>query len=95
VKPGVTGLAQVQLPPDSDITSVRYKVVYDLYYVQNQSLLLDIRLLFATVFKAAGCGPRFLRLLFLLPCRRKISAVFQNNVTVAPATGSLSVLQPA
>jgi hypothetical protein len=39
VKPGVTGLAQVQLPADTDITSVRHKVVYDLYYVQNQGLL--------------------------------------------------------
>ena len=61
VKPGVTGLAQVQLPADTDITSVRYKVVYDLYYVRNQSLLLDMRLLLATVFKAAvGLSARVL-----------------------------------
>src|SRR5205823_3638949 len=42
VKPGVTGLAQLQLPPDSDITSVRHKVVYDLYYARHQSLFLDL-----------------------------------------------------
>src|SRR5579872_5383355 len=95
VKPGVTGLAQLQLPADTDITSVRYKVVYDLYYVQNQSLLLDLRLLLATVFKAAGTGPRLLRWLFLLPSRRKVAAVFQSSVTVAAESGSLSALQPA
>lgn len=95
VKPGVTGLAQVQLPADTDITSVRYKIVYDLYYIQNQSLLLDLRLLLATVFKAAGVGPRLIRWLFLLPGRRKIAVVFQNSVTVATEPGSLSALQPA
>ncbi len=95
VKPGVTGLAQLQLPADTDVTSVRYKVVYDLYYVQSQSLFLDLRLLFATVFKAAGVGPRLLRRLFLLPSRRKVATVFQSSVRVAAETGSLSTLQPA
>jgi lipopolysaccharide/colanic/teichoic acid biosynthesis glycosyltransferase len=95
VKPGVTGIAQLQLPADTDITSVRYKVVYDLYYVKRQSLLLDLRLLLATVFKAIGFGPRLLRWLFLLPSRRKVAAVFQSSVTVATESGSLSALQPA
>jgi lipopolysaccharide/colanic/teichoic acid biosynthesis glycosyltransferase len=31
VRPGVTGLAQVQLPPDTDLDSVRLKLAYDLY----------------------------------------------------------------
>jgi lipopolysaccharide/colanic/teichoic acid biosynthesis glycosyltransferase len=44
VKPGVTGFAQVQLPADTDLTSVRYKIVYDLYYVEGQNLFLDLRL---------------------------------------------------
>jgi len=95
VKPGVTGLAQVQLPADTDITSVRYKVVYDLYYVQNPNLLLDIRLLFATVFKAVGVRPRLLRWLFLLPSQRKIAAVFQSSVTVATESDSRTALLPA
>jgi lipopolysaccharide/colanic/teichoic acid biosynthesis glycosyltransferase len=95
VKPGVTGLAQLQLQADTDITSVRYKVVYDLYYVRSQSLLLDLRLIIATVFKAAGVGPRLLRWLFLLPSRRKVAAVFQSSVTVATEPGSLTALQPA
>lgn len=48
VRPGVTGLAQVQLPPDSDIESVRRKLAYDLYYVREVGALLDLRILFAT-----------------------------------------------
>ena len=35
VRPGVTGLAQVQLPPDTDLESVRRKVAYDLYYIER------------------------------------------------------------
>ena len=39
VRPGVTGLAQVQQPPDTDLLSVRRKLNYDLYYVgPHQSL---------------------------------------------------------
>lgn len=81
VKPGVTGLAQLQLPADTDITSVRHKVVYDLYYVRRQSFLLDLRLLLATVCKAAGMGPRTIRWVFRLPDRERIAEVFQASVT--------------
>lgn len=94
VRPGVTGLAQVQLPPDSDITSVRHKVVYDLYYVQNQSLLLDLRLMAATLFKAAGVGPGLIRRLFLLPGRRRLAAAFRGNMA-APDAVAVPRLQPA
>src|SRR5438552_2142871 len=34
VRPGLTGLAQMQLPPDSDVSSVKRKLAYDRYYVQ-------------------------------------------------------------
>lgn len=94
VKPGVTGLAQVQLPPDSDITSVKYKVVYDLYYVENQSLFFDLRLIGATVFKAAGAGAKALRVLFFLPSRRAVAAGFQNNLSVSDDS-MIHELQPA
>jgi lipopolysaccharide/colanic/teichoic acid biosynthesis glycosyltransferase len=94
VKPGVTGLAQVQLPADTDLTSVRHKVVYDLYYVQNQSFLLDLRLLLATLFKAF-LGPRWLRRVFLLPSRRKVTIAFQNQVTLPAQTEPQTDLQPA
>ncbi|HTU16660.1 MAG TPA: sugar transferase [Gemmataceae bacterium] len=54
VRPGVTGLAQVQLPPDSDLTSVRRKLAHDLYYIRHLSPWLDLRLLLCTAFYALG-----------------------------------------
>ena len=52
VRPGITGLAQMLLPPDSDTESVRIKLMHDLYYVRNMSLLLDLKILLHT-----GMGP--------------------------------------
>ncbi len=48
VLPGITGLAQVRLPADSDIDSVRRKLSYDLYYVRCRTALLDLRILLCT-----------------------------------------------
>jgi lipopolysaccharide/colanic/teichoic acid biosynthesis glycosyltransferase len=92
VKPGVTGLAQVQLPPDTDVTSVRYKVVYDLYYVEQQNLLLDLRLLAATLLRAAGTGSKTLRRLFLLPNRDTVASTFSRRIV--PQEGALAALIP-
>ncbi len=55
-RPGVTGLAQVQLPPDTDLDSVRRKLTCDLYYVENAGLWLDIKLILATALKVI-CVP--------------------------------------
>lgn len=54
IRPGVTGLAQVQLPPDSDLTSVRRKLAHDLYYIRHLSPWLDLRLLLCTGAYALG-----------------------------------------
>lgn len=48
IRPGVTGLAQVQLPPDVNLESVRRKLAYDLHYVREVSPVLDVRIVFAT-----------------------------------------------
>ena len=48
IPPGVTGLAQLNLPPDSNLDSVRRKLALDLEYVRRAGLLLDIRLLLCT-----------------------------------------------
>jgi lipopolysaccharide/colanic/teichoic acid biosynthesis glycosyltransferase len=50
VRPGVTGLAQVQAPADTDLTSVRRKLTYDLYYIRHMGLWLDLRILLCTGF---------------------------------------------
>jgi lipopolysaccharide/colanic/teichoic acid biosynthesis glycosyltransferase len=93
VKPGVTGLAQVQLPADSDITSVRYKIVHDLYYVEHQGLWLDARLILATFAKALGAWPNSIRRAFFLPTREKLAKVFYRNLTAEHVP--LTQLQPA
>jgi lipopolysaccharide/colanic/teichoic acid biosynthesis glycosyltransferase len=54
VRPGVTGLAQVQLPADTDLESVRRKLRYDLYYVQWASPWLDLRILICTALHILG-----------------------------------------
>jgi lipopolysaccharide/colanic/teichoic acid biosynthesis glycosyltransferase len=58
VRPGVTGLAQVKLPADTDLDSVRRKLSHDLYYIERMSLWLDLRLLAGTTLYAAGVKPR-------------------------------------
>jgi lipopolysaccharide/colanic/teichoic acid biosynthesis glycosyltransferase len=50
VRPGVTGLAQMRLPADSDLDGVRKKLAHDLYYVREVSLVLDLRIGLSTAF---------------------------------------------
>ena len=49
VKPGITGWAQVRYPYGASIDDAREKVQYDLYYVKNYSVFLDLLILFRTV----------------------------------------------
>jgi lipopolysaccharide/colanic/teichoic acid biosynthesis glycosyltransferase len=54
VRPGVTGLAQINLPPDIDLLSVRRKVVLDLEYIRHAGPLLDLRIFAATFVRLLG-----------------------------------------
>ncbi len=49
MKPGITGWAQVKHKYDETIDDVRQKVMYDLYYFENMSILLDIKILLRTI----------------------------------------------
>ncbi|HZM86279.1 MAG TPA: TIGR03013 family XrtA/PEP-CTERM system glycosyltransferase [Blastocatellia bacterium] len=49
VKPGLTGWAQVRYPYCASVEDAIQKLQYDLYYIKNQSLLLDVITLFETV----------------------------------------------
>lgn len=49
VKPGITGWAQVNFPYGASVEDARQKLAYDLYYVKNRSLLLDLFILLATI----------------------------------------------
>ncbi len=49
VKPGVTGWAQVCYPYGASVEDALEKLRYDLYYIKNQSLLLEIEIIFRTI----------------------------------------------
>ncbi|HUI43491.1 MAG TPA: sugar transferase [Terriglobia bacterium] len=48
VPPGLTGWAQVSYPYGSSVAESREKLEYDLFYVKNMSLSLDLLILFLT-----------------------------------------------
>ena len=49
VRPGLTGWAQINGYRGD--TSIRKRIEYDLFYIENWSLALDIKILFMTIFK--------------------------------------------
>lgn len=49
IAPGLTGWAQIKYPYGASIEDARQKLEFDLYYIKNQSLLLDGAILFETV----------------------------------------------
>ncbi|MDO6459848.1 TIGR03013 family PEP-CTERM/XrtA system glycosyltransferase [Granulosicoccaceae sp. 1_MG-2023] len=48
VKPGITGWAQVCYPYGASINDSRHKQEFDLYYVKNHTIFLDLLILFQT-----------------------------------------------
>jgi sugar transferase (PEP-CTERM system associated) len=48
IAPGLTGWAQIKYPYGASLNDARQKLQYDLYYIKNQSLLLDAIILFET-----------------------------------------------
>ncbi len=49
IAPGLTGWAQIKYPYGASIEDARQKLQYDLYYIKNQSLMLDALILFETI----------------------------------------------
>jgi lipopolysaccharide/colanic/teichoic acid biosynthesis glycosyltransferase len=78
VRPGVTGLAQIQLPSDTDLHSVERKLSHDLYYVRNVSLWLDIRLLFGTAFYALSVPFAWMARLLRIPDSNTVERDMQD-----------------
>ena len=54
VKPGLTGWAQVKYRYGASEEDAATKLTYDLYYVKNVSLVLDIKILLKTVMTVLG-----------------------------------------
>jgi lipopolysaccharide/colanic/teichoic acid biosynthesis glycosyltransferase len=65
VRPGVTGLAEIQLP--ADLASVRRNLVCDLHYVRHRNPWLDLRILAATALEVFGVPFDLLRRALLIP----------------------------
>ncbi len=49
VKPGIVGWAQIHFPPSQSVAEAREKFEYDLYYIKNYSLLLDLEIILKSV----------------------------------------------
>jgi lipopolysaccharide/colanic/teichoic acid biosynthesis glycosyltransferase len=67
VRPGVTGLAQVNLPADTDIESVRKKLTCDLFYIRHVNPWLDFKILVCTALYAFGVPFKMSRWLLQVP----------------------------
>jgi lipopolysaccharide/colanic/teichoic acid biosynthesis glycosyltransferase len=94
VRPGVTGLAQVQLPPDTDLESVRRKLAYDLYYVHNYSPWLDLQLLAATAVYLMGVPYALIGKFVSLPSSDTVEQTYRDlsvqHARPAPADSAVS-----
>lgn len=49
VKPGITGWAQVLYPYGASVEDAYEKLSYDLYYIKNYSIWLDLKIVFKTI----------------------------------------------
>ena len=54
VRPGITGWAQVRCPYAANEEDNLLKLEYDLYYLQNASMLFDIRIFLKTISTVAS-----------------------------------------
>ena len=87
VRPGVTGLAQVQLPADADLDSVRRKLAYDLYYIRYLNGWLDLRLIVCTTVHMCGVPFYVLARWFFLPNKDTVEHAYKVRMAtqvVAP-----------
>jgi sugar transferase (PEP-CTERM system associated) len=58
VRPGITGWAQVNCPYGASIEDAKHKLSFDLYYVKNRNLMLDLQIIFKTVRIIVGFAGR-------------------------------------
>lgn len=64
VRPGVTGLAQINLPPDSDLMSVWRKLQLDVEYIRTATLWLDFRMFLCTAVRLMAIPGDLVMLMF-------------------------------
>ncbi|MFN6992110.1 MAG: exopolysaccharide biosynthesis polyprenyl glycosylphosphotransferase [Fervidobacterium sp.] len=49
LKPGLTGWAQIMYKYSSNLEEVKKKLEYDLYYIKNRTIFLDLRIILQTI----------------------------------------------
>ncbi len=96
VRPGVTGLAQVQLPADTDLGSVRLKLRYDLHYIRHGGPWLDARLVLSTALKMLHVPFGVSRVLLRIPCGAAVEEGSPESLpTTPPVQPGPAVTTPA
>jgi lipopolysaccharide/colanic/teichoic acid biosynthesis glycosyltransferase len=71
VKPGITGLSQINLPPDETLDDARRKQILDLQYIAEANAWLDLRMIAATALRMCGVrGDRVTKMMRL--CRKTL-----------------------
>ncbi|GAB6186810.1 sugar transferase [Thermopirellula anaerolimosa] len=95
VLPGITGLSQINLPPDTDLDSVRRKLVLDRQYIESADLWLDLRIMLCTGLKMLGLpGLTVAKYMGLLrTCRIPAWMQAGADSVVVPATYGRAVQQ--
>jgi hypothetical protein len=68
VLPGVTGLAQINLPPDATLDDVQRKIRLDMKYIKLAGPWLDARILMSTLARMLGVPGELAMRLFGLRC---------------------------
>ena len=91
VRPGVTGLAQIQHPADDGLESVRVKLVYDRHYIERRGPGLDARIFLGTLLYAAQLPFPIVRTLARLPW---LEAAAVGGERLAPETVADLTLAP-
>ncbi len=84
VRPGLTGLAQVQLPPDTNLESVRIKLAYDIWYLRHLNFFLDLRILMATAGKLVHLPFGLMRCILRFATRERIQQAYEALCRLLP-----------
>jgi lipopolysaccharide/colanic/teichoic acid biosynthesis glycosyltransferase len=96
VRPGVTGLAQLQLAPDTHLDSVRRKLECDLDYLRRLSPWLDVRILLGTCLSVVGVPFAVTRAVLRIPGAPVVPsgpAVDEAGPVVAPEAVAVPQVQ--
>lgn len=86
VKPGITGWAQINSAATDSLADTREKVAYDLYYVKNMSLALDISILLKTARRVLQSDAAFRKKM----SSRHAAAATSRNLGIPVGAGAFT-----